>query len=80
MPWIAVVPSYRLSILASRMYCSIGKSWMKPEPPKVCRDSVEQLVGALRADALDDRQQQVVDPDGEVAGGSGSVPPSALAI
>ncbi len=23
-PWIAVVPSYRVSILASRMYCSIG--------------------------------------------------------
>ena len=22
--WIAVVPSYRVSILASRMYCSIG--------------------------------------------------------
>ena len=23
-PWIAVVPSYRVSILESRMYCSIG--------------------------------------------------------
>ena len=23
-PWMPVVPSYRLSILASRMYCSIG--------------------------------------------------------
>ncbi len=37
-PWIAVVPSYRVSILASRMYCSIGYSCRKPEPPKVCSD------------------------------------------
>ena len=33
-----------------------------PEPPKVCSDSAEQLVRPLRADALDDRQQQVVEP------------------
>lgn len=37
-PWIAVVPSYRVSILASRMYCSIGYSWRNPEPPKVWSD------------------------------------------
>ena len=35
-----MVPSYRVSIFASRMYCSIGYSCRKPEPPKVCSDSV----------------------------------------
>ena len=43
-PWIAVVPSYKVSIFASRTYCSSGQSWVKPDPPNVWSDSVPSKV------------------------------------
>src|SRR3977135_1533847 len=61
MPWIAVVPSYRLSILAVLVSLRDGNVWEDPGAAVGLQGQREQLGGPLRADALDHRQQQVVD-------------------